>query len=162
MANSERKRCREEEEGEPTGSPKRACFSDILSLLEADEDEPTEDLLSPVIHTLQQELSSSPEPAPEPNPIPLSAPSPFILEEDEEEGKVMRYLLEASDDELGIPPSPPLHQELERQEKEESLESEEKEGVERGWTRCYDGLWEIEDETANYYTLLESQLCVVD
>ncbi|XP_039003746.1 uncharacterized protein LOC120130600 [Hibiscus syriacus] len=62
--------------------------------------------------------------------------------------KVIRHLLEASDDELGIP------------NKQSVFGVEFDEGFHNGgnsFALC-DGLWELEDEAANYYTLLQSQL----
>ncbi|KAG7032206.1 hypothetical protein SDJN02_06249, partial [Cucurbita argyrosperma subsp. argyrosperma] len=61
-------------------------------------------------------------------------------EEGGERERVMRHLLEASDDELGIPNS-------------EFMVGEGVDGV----ALC-DALWELEDEAANYYTLFHSQL----
>lgn len=62
------------------------------------------------------------------------------LEEEGERERVMRHLLEASDDELGIPNG-------------EFLVGEGVDGV-----ALSDALWELEDEAANYYTLFQSQL----
>ncbi|KAF3794198.1 hypothetical protein EJ110_NYTH07823 [Nymphaea thermarum] len=100
--------------------------------------------------------------------------------------EVMRYLLEASDDELGIPASPvdpsPLEREGEGGEREAEAEAlvhhsyVEREGIdqldfdEKGLpsgvlereSLSYDGLWEVDDQTANYYDFLNSQLCYDD
>ncbi|XP_058096556.1 uncharacterized protein LOC131242136 [Magnolia sinica] len=149
MAETEpsRKRFREEgdgEEGEET--KRRSCsYHKILSLLESEEEEPTQDVSS-LISTLQQELSSDPpsEPA-DPNQSSLenpTSPPPPVFKEEEDEMMMIRHLLEASDDELGIPTP----------ENERGFEEE------IGKISTYDGFWEMEDEAANYYTLLQSEL----
>ncbi|XVF43096.1 hypothetical protein PTKIN_Ptkin02bG0012700 [Pterospermum kingtungense] len=168
----------------------KSSYNDILSLLEADEDEPNQDLSS-LITTLQQELSSDsvlddPVPCPtttttttatgeaDQENVTISATAAVAtnstvtgfedytsatssLKEDEEQGdkeSVIRHLLEASDDELGIP---------NRGEGEgvgvEVVEFDEgfNNGGNIGFSLC-DGLWELEDEAANYYTLLQSEL----
>ncbi|KAL2510168.1 uncharacterized protein Fot_33815 [Forsythia ovata] len=62
--------------------------------------------------------------------------------EDDDSVRVMiRRLLEASDDELGIP-----------NRVDEEIKSEE--------NRQFDGLWELEDEAANYYTMLQKDLSI--
>ncbi|PWA62123.1 hypothetical protein CTI12_AA366780 [Artemisia annua] len=69
-------------------------------------------------------------------------PDPDNDDEDEKES-VIRHLLEASDDELGLP-------------------AVTKGGDDVAEVSYYgdlcDGLWELEDEVANYYTLLQSEL----
>ncbi|KAK9935172.1 hypothetical protein M0R45_022284 [Rubus argutus] len=84
---------------------------------------------------------------------PSSSP-PFLKENEQEKEsveRVMRHLLEASDDELGIP-----HREVGN-----GFEDAEEEGFstfgDNGLSLC-DGLWELEDEAANYYTLVQSEL----
>ncbi|XVE91464.1 hypothetical protein REPUB_Repub01dG0012000 [Reevesia pubescens] len=157
-------------------------YNHILSLLEAEEDEPNQDLSS-LITTLQQELSSDSvldDPLPCPTTTTLeadqenpnttttgatmntstsledytSATSSLKEDEDTQDDKerVIRHLLEASDDELGIP------------NREDGVGVEvvefDNEGFNNGgngFAFC-DGLWELEDEAANYYTLLQSEL----
>ncbi|XVF85953.1 hypothetical protein PTKIN_Ptkin17bG0159000 [Pterospermum kingtungense] len=163
-------------------------YNHILSLLEAEEDEPNQDLSS-LITTLQQELSSD-SVLDDPLPCPTttttttttaeanrndptttttiavetnvstvledytSATSSLKEDEDNRDDKeqVIRHLLEASDDELGIP-----HREdgvvgVEVGEFEQGFNN-----GGNGFALC-DGLWELEDEAANYYTLLQSEL----
>ncbi|OMO93149.1 hypothetical protein CCACVL1_06603 [Corchorus capsularis] len=150
-------------------------YNHILSLLEAEEDEPNQDLSS-LITSLQQELSSSDSvldetslPCPKTtnseadqdnNPSATanaaaieddSSATSCLKEEEDQDDKerVIRHLLEASDDELGIP----------NREEDVVVEFEE-EGFNNGGNGfgfC-DGLWELEDEAANYYTLLQSEL----
>lgn len=174
MAETPLKRQREETQIEDCEESKRhKSYSHILSLLEAEEEEPTQDLSS-LITTLQQELSSDPifnplsfptaEPDPE-NPTSASATvedqtsasssfsssssSALVLKEDEEDDKerVIRHLLEASDDELGIP------------NREVGVAYDRDEGFDGVdvFSLC-DGLWELEDEAANYYALMQSEL----
>lgn len=171
MAETPSKRQREETQVEDFEEHKRQkSYNHILSLLEAEEDEPTQDLSS-IITTLQQELSSDsgfdplPFTASETDPEnPNSAStaveeytsssssssslSEVLSKEDDKENdkeRVMRHLLEASDDELGIP------------NRELVLDGEN--GINGGDGFSFsDGLWEFEDEAANYYTLLQSEL----
>ncbi|KAG7980646.1 hypothetical protein I3843_05G192800, partial [Carya illinoinensis] len=137
------------------------------SLLEVEEVEPTQDLSS-LITTLQQELSSDsifnplsfPSSKSDPkNPSTATATledqtssSTLLLKEDEDQEddkeRVIRHLLEASDDELGIP------------NREVGVVYDgDIDGFNGGdgLSLC-DGLWELEDEAANYYTLLQSEL----
>ncbi|KAJ8760963.1 hypothetical protein K2173_022001 [Erythroxylum novogranatense] len=129
MAETPFKHQREEAHGVDVEENKRQkSYNHILSILEDEEEEPTQDLSSLII-TLQQELSSDSTfetllyPCLETDPEILSnvttttntiegcpswssssSSSSFSNEEaaDERE-RFMRHLLEASDDELGIP-----------------------------------------------------------
>lgn len=171
MAETPLKRQREETQVEEEDSKRHKSYNHILSLLEADEEEPTQDLSS-LITTLQQELSS--DSSFDPVQCPVSEADPensttasAILEctssstssspsssttvvlkegqEDDREGFI-RHLLEASDDELGIP-----HSEVRLDEGGYGFHEVDL------W--CLgNGLWELEDEAANYYTLLQSEL----
>ncbi|KAJ7953787.1 Zinc finger CCHC domain protein [Quillaja saponaria] len=179
------KRQREENQVEENGEEeckRHKSYNNILSLLESEEEEPTQDISS-LITTLQQELSptdcnfdtllNSPPENDQNNPAIASSTSSLllkdhnssassnftssaILKEDEEEEvddkeMVMRHLLEASDDELGIP-NKGYNGLVDHVE------------LEDGFSVGGDGfglgnrLWELEDETANYYTLLQSEL----
>lgn len=171
LSSSKRQRDEEPAHLEDCEDPKRQkSYNHILSLLDEDEEEPTQDLNS-LITTLQQELSSDSLSNPDPeyqttadtsegynsSSSGSSSPSssPLFLKENEQEKesveRVMRHLLEASDDELGIP-----HRELGN-----AFEDAEDEGFssfgDNGLSLC-DGLWELEDEAANYYTLVQSEL----
>ncbi|XVE53256.1 hypothetical protein DITRI_Ditri02bG0189600 [Diplodiscus trichospermus] len=168
----EETQCSDEQHVEETKRHK-SSYNHILSLLEAEEDEPNQGLSS-LITTLQQELSSDPLPcttttfeadlennvtttgaaAAEAASSSSSSSSSSSLKEDEDQDdkeKVIRHLLEASDDELGIP----------NREDGVGFEVVEfEEGFNNGgnaFALC-DGLWELEDEAANYYTLLQSEL----
>ncbi|XVE85889.1 hypothetical protein DITRI_Ditri17bG0127900 [Diplodiscus trichospermus] len=163
-------------------------YNHILSLLEAEEDEPNQDLSS-LITTLQQELSSDslsddPLPCPtttttleaddqeNPNTTILAAEAnstctitedytsaTSCLKEDEDQQddkeRVIRHLLEASDDELGIPNREDDGVGVGVEVVEYEEERFNNDG--NGFPFC-DGLWELEDETANYYALLQSEL----
>lgn len=145
---------------------RQKSYNEILSLLESEEDEPNEDLSS-FITTLQQELSSEPESQTTPSSTVVedyasassssssssfsSCFSPAVLkdhddqEEENDKERVMRHLLEASDDELGIP--------------NRAVGFDEDGGFNGGDEFSLpQGLWELEDEAANYYTLLQSEL----
>lgn len=170
LSSSKRQRDEEPAHLEDCEDPKRQkSYNHILSLLDEDEEEPTQDLNS-LITTLQQELSSNPLSNPDPeyqttadtsegynsSSSGSSSPSssPLFLKENEQEKesveRVMRHLLEASDDELGIP-----HRDLGNGfgDAEEGFST----FVDNGLSLC-DGLWELEDEAANYYTLVQSEL----
>lgn len=141
-------------------------YNHILSLLEIEEEDSSEDL-SPLMTTLQQEITCASNntkdtllvcPTKENDQDNLAnttledtTATSQVLKEEEESDKerVMRHLLQASDDELGIPSSG--------------------DGIfgfgEDGFNNCGDGfsslcdkLWELEDEKANYYAFLQSEL----
>uniref|UniRef100_A0A7N1A328 Uncharacterized protein n=1 Tax=Kalanchoe fedtschenkoi TaxID=63787 RepID=A0A7N1A328_KALFE len=126
--------------GCPIEDPKKqkTFYNDILSILDQDEDEPAEDL-SELLTSLEQELSGG------------GGESTSAASGEDEDGtveSVMRRLLEASDDELGIPSTA-----------EVTAEAECVEVADGGDLGLCDGLlWELEDEAANYYTLLQSEL----
>ncbi|KAB1994178.1 hypothetical protein ERO13_D13G073300v2 [Gossypium hirsutum] len=157
-------------------------YNHILSLLEAEEDEPSQDL-SPLITTLQQQLSSD---SVLDAPFPLcqpATPSPSkpdkenataalsledctsatcsLKEDDDDKEQVIRHLLEASDDELGIPNREDGDGDGSGGGGDVGFEVFELEqgfnNGGNGFALC-DGLWELEDEAANYYTLLQSEL----
>ncbi|XP_062111641.1 uncharacterized protein LOC133823073 [Humulus lupulus] len=172
MAETSLKRQREEtqmENGEDYYKRQKS-YNDILSLLEEEEEEPNQDLSS-IITTLQQELSSksrsdlnsfgTSETDPETTTVASSSAaedyscssssssSSLVLKDDEQEvekERVMRHLLEASDDELGIPNM--------------DVGSDSGVGFDSGdfGFPVTEGLWELEDEAANYYALLQSEL----
>ncbi|KAL4301952.1 hypothetical protein GQ457_10G029350 [Hibiscus cannabinus] len=151
------KRQREESQKSKQLEPKRqkSCTEHILSLLEAEEEEPNpiQELFS-VDTYLQQHLSSDsvldlPFPPTvkaddQENPGTMTNSStqdyatPTPTAGDEEQDDVIRHLLQASDDELGIPNTQPadFHNAF----------------------AFSDDLWDLEDQAANYYTLLQSQL----
>ncbi|MGI4370278.1 hypothetical protein ACR2V4_27185, partial [Klebsiella pneumoniae] len=152
MAETPSKRQREETHlSEDIEDPKRhKSYTQILSLLEEEEEEPTEDFSS-ILTTLQRELSCDSESDPssvsgsEPDPDsygPIEGPVPS---EDDERERVLRHLLEASDYELGIPNRSDVGDDGEAFHDGDFLD-------------LGDGLWELEDEAANYYTLVQSEL----
>ncbi|KAL5761812.1 hypothetical protein ACOSP7_018076 [Xanthoceras sorbifolium] len=166
------KRPREETQIEDVEETKRhKSYVHILSLLEAEEEEPTQDLSS-LITSLQQELSSDSvlDPLPsqtadndhkrnptiasattigDSNATSSSSPRSSSKEDEEEDRqRVIRHLLEASDDELGIPNIEVCA--------DNGCYGEGFNGG-AGFAFC-DSLWELEDEAANYYTLLQSEL----
>ncbi|KAH7515919.1 uncharacterized protein LOC107428991 [Ziziphus jujuba] len=172
MAETPSKRQRDETQMEDFEdfNKRQKSYSHILSILESEEDEPTQDLSS-LITTLQQEISSDSgfDPLPfvssendQENPTKASktvedyasssssssSSSAVLSKEDDQENdkeRVMRHLLEASDDELGIP--------------NREIVFDGDNGFNGGDGFSFsDGLWEFEDEAANYYTLLQSDL----
>ncbi|KAI3433056.1 uncharacterized protein J3R85_007245, partial [Psidium guajava] len=162
MAETQPKRQREETEetrvdGTAEDQMKRlktsssSCpHNNILSFLDdqLDDSQISSQDLSSLISSLQDELDSESEPSLLPSERELASPSSSSPGEDsdgdEEKEKVFRHLLVASDDELGLP-------------------SREGGGPEPGASGVEllsydDGLWELEDEAANYHTLLQSEL----
>ncbi|XP_050375218.1 uncharacterized protein LOC126792782 [Argentina anserina] len=149
-------------------------YNHILSLLEEEEEVPAQDL-NFLITTFQQELSSDDSlsntdqlgsittvdasegynSSSSGSSSPSSSSALFLKEGDEQEREssvemVMRHLLEASDDELGIP----------QREVGSGYEDAEEAVFSSGdnWLSLCDGLWELEDEAANYYALVQSEL----
>ncbi|KAM7464535.1 hypothetical protein LguiA_032656 [Lonicera macranthoides] len=164
MAETQTKRQRGEEEEEETHNQnfeeikRHKSYNQILSILEEDEVEATEDLSS-IFTTLQQELSSddfdpllgpiSDSGADPQSQTTASLTSDFSKEDEDDEKekeRVIRHLLEASDDELGLP-----------HRSDGGGDDYEINGSDHGVSFC-DGFWEFEDEAANYYTLLQSEL----
>ncbi|BAT99267.1 hypothetical protein LR48_Vigan06g103800 [Vigna angularis] len=152
-------------------SKRQKPYTHILSLLESEEEDSTQDL-SPLITSLQQEISSNNDDFQDAllgcptQPIDLdnlttmdgleneaAATSEVVVKEKEEEEsekeRVMRHLLQASDDELGIPSSGDgLFQFV----GEDGFNSD------HGFSSLCDKMWELEDERANYYAFLQSEL----
>lgn len=163
-------------------SKKHKPYNHILSLLDLDleEEESTQDL-SPMITTLQQEITCASNNyqdtllvsqndqnsltsfgcniLEDDSTLPCfsSTTCQHVLKEEEEEEdekvKVMRHLLEASDDELGIPSTSGDDYGLVGFGGEDY-------GFNGGdeFSSLCDKLWELEDERANYYDLLQSEL----
>ncbi|XP_058193419.1 uncharacterized protein LOC131310432 [Rhododendron vialii] len=150
MAETAPKRQREETHGFPeeNADPKRQkSYDQILSLLEEEqEQEPNQDFSS-ILKTLQRELDDDPFSVPGSETDPNgNNPTWMGGEEKDEAERFMRHLLEASDDELGIP---------------HRVDGGDGEGMkgEDEISFC-DGLWDLEDEAANYYSLMQSELYV--
>lgn len=130
-------------------APKRPCstssssYDTILDFLESDDENLPEDVSS-LISSLQEELS---ETLPSPAAAELAGEGGRVELSSSDSGgeEVIRRLVEASDDELGIPSG------LEAEEEEEEV------GKEVGEISNYDVFWELEEEAANYY-MLQSEL----
>ncbi|KAI4314184.1 hypothetical protein L6164_027118 [Bauhinia variegata] len=156
-------------------SKKHKPYNHILSLLEAEEEDPTQDL-SPLITTLEQEITSSASDSEtllnsfQGNTTAATtaaattiatledystSDSSAIIKEDDDKERVMRHLLEASDDELGIPNR--SSGELGQDGFVMDFREDEVNNGTNSFASLCDGLWELEDETANYYTLLQSE-----
>ncbi|KAI9169696.1 hypothetical protein LWI28_016349 [Acer negundo] len=174
MAETPSKRPRQETQIDDVEETKRhKSYNHILSLLEAEEEEPTQDLSS-LITTLQQELSSDSVLDPTPKQTAdndlesnlttatgddsvanssTSSPTSSCSKEDEEDDgqRVIRHLLEASDDELGIP-------NMDVVSAENGVYGDGDFNGGDVFALCDGLLWELEDEAANYYTLLQSEL----
>ncbi|KAG9140180.1 hypothetical protein Leryth_015788 [Lithospermum erythrorhizon] len=162
-ASSQNKRKREEEivtsyeEQEDSHYPikHQKPYTQILSILDEDEEEFNQDYLSDIFSTLQQELSSSKNSIDFDNLVQnndvqendqVGSCSSSQSSNEEDCNNVMRHLLEASDDELGLP-------------------NMGNDGSYDGENIIKDipfhvnvGLFEIEDEAANYYAMLQSEL----
>ncbi|KAL7132872.1 hypothetical protein ABFS83_12G104200 [Erythranthe nasuta] len=173
MAETPHKRLRDQESHiEEYSSKRQKPYNTILHLLDEEEpsQEPSRELshdLSAIYTTLQQELVSSCTTTTlvhndDFDSLPPSEASPAAVGEAEQSGhptcgggagadendgvkSVMRHLFEASDDELGIPNI-----------MDENVSIEDK--LPFSLINDYNGLWELEDEAANYYTVLQSEL----
>ncbi|KAF8048573.1 hypothetical protein N665_2474s0007 [Sinapis alba] len=167
------KRQRDEQEQEtiPHKDSKRqktssssTSYNEVQCLLEAQNE--AESDLTFLITTLQQEISTKEQNAAVFENPPLSSSSscssssssscaPKEEEYESDKEKVMKHLLEASDDELGIPNTETGGSSY------EIVNSETDQDYINGFSLLDgfgDGLWELEDEVANYYTLLQSEL----
>ncbi|KAK8567271.1 hypothetical protein V6N13_105247 [Hibiscus sabdariffa] len=138
------KRQREEESQSSNQQPKRQ--KSYLSLLEAEEEESPQDLSShsvldlPFQPTLKADDQDNPATMTNSDSIQDYATPTCSLKGEQDD--VIRHLLQASDDELGIPNT-----------------QADADAHNAGNAFAFsDGLWELEDEAANYYTLLQSQL----
>ncbi|CAA7036223.1 unnamed protein product [Microthlaspi erraticum] len=134
----------------------------ILCLLnDSDElNQPNNDLTS-FINALQQEISSD-----DPNTVVSGtssaenssnscASSKEDEVDDDNKEKVMQHLLEASDDELGIPNTEFGGSNYEMIKNDINQDYVYGNSLPDGFG---DAFWELEDEAANYYTLLQSEL----
>lgn len=151
-----------------SSSSSSSSCNETLSPLDEGEEKLTQQDLSSLISTLQQALPLSDDSPIE--PLTCSATSKFEWddasaaseEEVEDRERVLRHLLEASDDELGLP-SRDDGTSSSNIISESSLISVNAVDDVEGLTltnlmTSFDGLWELEDEAANYYTLLQSEL----
>ncbi|KAL9246404.1 hypothetical protein vseg_019943 [Gypsophila vaccaria] len=129
---------------------RQKSYKDIITLLEEDEDEPSDDLSS-LISTLQEEITSSSEPnsvrtgSAEPDPVQYESGSEGVEE-------VMRHLLEASDDELGLPKNNDDNNNNDKNNGVEMDGYDEVGGHVDGGDLLFavgEGLWEFEDHEAN-------------
>ncbi|XP_074274565.1 uncharacterized protein LOC141598718 [Silene latifolia] len=165
-SNSSLKRVRQEEENEEI-IKRQKSYKDIITLLEEEEDDPNEDISS-LISTLQEEIISSTglnpvQPGSDDLNRVYSGSDEFDRVcsgsggEEEEVEKVMKHLLEASDDELGIPN---LSGEMNGYDVVDVDEGH----VDGGdlFLPVGEGLWEFEDHEANNYyeysSLLQSEI----
>ncbi|KAG8366326.1 hypothetical protein BUALT_Bualt17G0068200 [Buddleja alternifolia] len=170
MAETQLKRLREDSSSSEHDDSKRQkpYNNDIQNLLEDDIEEPEPSLepsqdLSAIFTTLQQELTfdfeTPPCTAAAAEETHLSHHHHHSAAEcgdagggDEDVKSVMRHLLEASDDELGIPNGG--DDDNDNTNNIVGINSDEN----YEYNFNYNGLWEFEDETANYYTVLQSEL----
>ncbi|KAG2322289.1 hypothetical protein Bca4012_056931 [Brassica carinata] len=173
-ASSPLKRQREEHEQETMlqedtkrqkPSSSSTLFNQVQCLLYDEEakNEAEHDLAS-LITSLQQEISTEEANAAVLANLALSSSScsssssSCVSKEDEYESdkeKVMKHLLEASDDELGIPNTDSGGSNYELINNETNQDYINEFSLIDGFGN---GLWELEDEAANYYTLLQSEL----
>ncbi|CAI9275858.1 unnamed protein product [Lactuca saligna] len=127
----------------------KSSYNQILSILDEnteEEHQETSQDLTDFFTTLQHELSSS---APLPELIIESDQTVKEAGYDDKE-MVIRHLLEASDDELGIP---------NRVADGNGGDDEVPTGEDGGFpVALSDGLWELDDDAANYYTLFPSEV----
>ncbi|WOG88830.1 hypothetical protein DCAR_0208065 [Daucus carota subsp. sativus] len=141
----------------------------LVSFLEQEEEETvvSSQDLSLFFSTLQQELFSDPhgdhqtllvDPSTEDwNPCSYSVAEKEDSIGDDDKESVIRHLLEASDDELGLPNDAGVDRTARSGTSDEDCNGVDDDCKQSSSLFC-DGLWELEDEAANYYTLLQSQL----
>jgi len=140
---------------------RQKSYNDIITLLEQEtEDEPKNHDLSGLISTLQEEISTPGSPCF--GPV-LTETGPVQPGSEVEE--VMRHLLEASDDELGIPSSSAT-----ASGNSSSTEMDGGDFFTEGHVEGGDllfclgdgsGIWEFEDHEANnYYNLLHDDVFI--
>lgn len=140
----------------------------LVSFLEQQEEDDvvvSSQDLSLFLTNLQQELFSDPLPClPDPlQPDPHGALLDHTTwnmcskEDDEKESVIIRHLLEASDDELGLPNGVGVDGTV--SSGDEDFNGLDDDDIDKHNSSLFcDGLWELEDEAANYQTLLQSQL----
>lgn len=152
-ADTSSKRLREEtqENDDLVNKKPKSYITDILSLLEEEDDDSTEDLSS-LMKTLEHELSTVPELHTDGSF--LSSSSSLLGEEESE--SVMRHLLEASDDELGLPVIEASTNEGVQISSGEDVSGSGSE--EEVFDICDGLLWQLEYEAANDYDLMQSGL----
>ncbi|KAJ0247588.1 hypothetical protein HA466_0160280 [Hirschfeldia incana] len=145
----------------PSSSSSSSYNDQILSLLnDSDElNQPNNDLTSCII-SLQQDISSDDQngAVSEVSNVENSSSCVSSKEDDvdeENKEKVMQHLLEASDDELGLPNNEFGESNYEMIKNEISQDYVYGDNLLDGFG---DAFWELEDEAANYYALLQSQL----
>ncbi|XP_055806448.1 uncharacterized protein LOC129875036 [Solanum dulcamara] len=163
------KRSREEDESQEIEENKRqkSSYNDILSILEEEEEygfesDPEIKISgSNIFTTLQQELDLLPSCdngfGSDPVEISIGSGNSQVRSSansstEYDSSSVIRHLLEASDDELGIPSGDGING-----SDFPLVEENEINGGDFPFA-ISDGLWELEDETANYYSLLQSEL----
>ncbi|CAH8313227.1 unnamed protein product [Eruca vesicaria subsp. sativa] len=153
-----------EEETTKRQKPSYSSYNDqILCLLE-DSDElkqPNNDISS-FINALQQEISSADDQNAAFSGVSNVEDSSISCVsskeddvDDENNEKVMQHLLEASDDELGIPNTGFGESKYDMNKNDINQEYVYGNSLLDGFG---DAFWELEDEAANYYTLLQSEL----
>lgn len=145
----------------------------LVSFLEQQEDDhdigvSSQDL-SLFLTNLQQELFSDPSPC---LPDPSNGAHQTLMmdptteawnicskeDDDEKESVIIRHLLEASDDELGLPNEVGVDRTVSSGDEDFNGVDDDDEFKHNSSLFCDGILWELEDEAANYYTLLQSQL----
>ncbi|CAO2829034.1 unnamed protein product [Amaranthus hypochondriacus] len=156
------KRQREEETHDESLFKRQKSYKDIINLLEEEEDVPVDDLSS-LISTLQEEIACSSPSSSVSNPAPSD---PYEADPDvpsvgfgsgsgsgseDENENVMRHLLEASDDELGLPNTSNITDGF------DEVVGGQMDDVDLFSSVGGEGIWEFEDyEASNYYSLLQS------
>ncbi|KAL3644558.1 hypothetical protein CASFOL_009738 [Castilleja foliolosa] len=156
MAENQQKRLRSEDDNlefddSLSNSKRPKPYNNILSLLDEDDEceEQNQDL-SAIFKTLEREITSSEDAFDFESQSEDDRKADVIVDGDEGVESVMRHLLEASDDELGIPST----EDYNNFNFDEIRSNDDYE-----FANFVDiGLWELEDVAANYYTVLQSEL----
>ncbi|XP_047323125.1 uncharacterized protein LOC124926861 [Impatiens glandulifera] len=163
MAETQAKRQRDEtlivEEDLEEDPKRRKSYNQILSFLdEEDQDDSNQDVSS-IFTTLQRELSFDSDPITQPDKL-LQPDNQDIGAAKEDEDRLLKRLLEATDDELGLPTGPVTGQN--NDDHDDGLlvmdGGDDEFGLMSSSCGGGGGLWELEDEAANYYTWFQSEL----
>lgn len=139
-----------------SSSSSSSSYDQILCLLEdSDEQNQHNNDLTSFVNALQQEISSDYQNAVVSRTFNVEdscvSSKEEEVEDDNNKEKVMQHLLEASDDELGIPNTDFGESNYEKINEDYVYGDSLLDGF-------GDAFWELEDEAANYYTLLQSEL----
>lgn len=140
---------RRRDESEEAPEAKRIRAADLILLDILDDADPSDGDLASVMRSFEEEIASfSPPPADQQRPEGAATETPPSTEG--RRGSDLGYLLEASDDELGLPPTVPSSS-----DEGEGAEGDLVEGGSQGTAVGFGQIWGLDDEIPNCYDALE-------